>query len=71
MILVKTDENAITHVRLDGNGKIITAEICATIDAFSNKASKTFGVPKSKAYEIILTEIAEALAKSLEKKSRR
>lgn len=70
MISAKTDENNITRVVLDGNGKIIKAELCAAIDAYANTASKAFGISKAKVYEITLTEIAETLAKSLERENR-
>lgn len=70
MITAKTDENNITRVVLDGNGKIIKGELCAVIDAYANTASKAFGISKAKVYEITLTEIAEILAKTLEKENR-
>lgn len=69
MIIARTDENGKSHVMLDGSGKVITAELCATIASFADTASMALGVPKSKAYESILTTVAEILAKSLEKKN--
>lgn len=67
MILAKTNENNITNVQMDGSGMIITAELCAIVDAFGSGVSKNLGMPKSKAYEMILTQVANALAESLKK----
>lgn len=65
MILAKTNENNRTHVQMDGSGMVLMAEICAIIDALGSGTSRTLGVSKSKAYEMILTNVSVALAEDL------
>ena len=56
-----------TQVEIVGRAELIICELCAVIDSMSKDICEALYISKSKAYELVLTDIAERLADDIKK----